>query len=83
MQDVDRIKQDVGSMADDVGENLTKAVNDLVKEVRRMTGHSQPRIPAGLIAIIALGLIALAAAILGGMKAVEQHSATEEQLPYA
>jgi hypothetical protein len=83
MQDVDRIKQDVGSMADDVGENLTRAVNELAKEVRRMTGHSQRRIPAGLIAIIALGLIALAAAILGGMKAVEQQSTEVDTEPYA
>jgi hypothetical protein len=82
MQDVDRIRQDVGGMTDDVGENLTKAVNDLVNEVRRMSGRSGPRIPTGLIAIIALGLIALAVAILSGMKAVEQQPVGEEEEPY-
>ena len=83
MREVGKIRHEAADLAGDVGENLTQAVNDLVKEVRRLT-RPEPKIPTGLVAIIALALIGLAAAILGGMRAMDQSRNNEyEELPYA
>ena len=83
MREVDKIRQDAAGLAGDVGENLAQAVDELVKEVRRLT-RPEPKIPTGLVVVIALALIGLAAAILGGMRAMDQSRSNEyEELPYA
>ena len=80
MKDVDRIAKDVGKAAESMGDDLMSAVNDLTKEVRKLT-KPEPRMPAGLVLLVALGIVALVVAIVGGAKVAESQRQTTE--PYA
>ena len=80
MKEVDRIAKDVSKAAEDVGDDVLSAIRDLTREVRKLT-RPEPRMPAGLVALVALGIVALVIAIVGGAKVAE--SRTQQAEPYA
>ena len=80
MKEVDRIAKDVSKAAENVSDDLITAVHDLAKEVRKLT-RPEPRMAPGLVALVALAVVALVVAIIGGAKLNESRSDTTE--PYA
>ena len=87
MKEVDRIAKDVGKAAENVGkaaenvgDDLLSAVRDLTREVRKLT-QPEPRIPPAIVALVAIGIVALVVAIVGGARLAE--SKAQQTEPYS